>query len=262
MKLLDPLKGFVPQRARPTVKRLLGIPETRLNPSWRILRHIGPVPRKHVVIDVGAHHGWFFHCWLDWCPQAEIHAFEPSAESFEKMKSLYGEDQRIRFNKVGLGACNTELVLNVLSESKVSNSFLNPDRRAWEGIEYHTGTIGQETVPVMSLDNYAEESGIGCVYLIKIDVQGFENEVLKGAGRVLSKTDYVFVEAGIERLYEGAPSFAETYLEMESRGFHLMTLRAWHRGNHRLVETDMLFRRNGLETDIDRSRDRFYVELQ
>jgi len=99
------------------------------------------------------------------------------------------------------------------------------------------------------------------VYLIKIDVQGFELEVLKGAESLLKRTDYVFVESGMRRLYQGAPSFAEVYLAMEKCGFHLVTLRAWHRGNHRLVEADLLFRRNDLTPDIDRERDRYYVEL-
>jgi hypothetical protein len=49
---------------------------------------------------------------------------------------------------------------------------------------------------------------------------------------------------------------------MESQGFHLMHMRAWHRGNLVLVETDMIFRRNGLEPAIRTDVDRFYVELR
>lgn len=191
-----------------------------------------------------------------------MHAFEPFGESFDRMKALYGDDSRIHMNRSGVGAESGESQLNVLTGSKVSNSFLAPERATWDAIEYHTGVIEQERVPVVTLDQYCAENNVESVYLIKVDVQGFEIEVLKGAGRILGTTDYVFVEAGIERLYEGAPSFAEVHSEMEKRGFHLMTMRAWHRGNHRLVETDMLFRRNGLERDIDRAKDRYYVQLK
>lgn len=178
------------------------------------------------------------------------------------MRALYGEDSRVHMNRAGVGSANGEFELNVLTDSKVSSSFLAPAHGTWDTIEYHIGAIEQERVPVVTLDQYCSEKNVESVYLIKIDVQGFEIEVLKGAGRILGTTDYVFVEAGIERLYEGAPSFAEVHSEMEKRGFHLMTMRAWHRGNHRLVETDMLFRRNGLEPDIDRAKDRYYVQLK
>ena len=238
------------------------MPATRLNPAWRMLEEIGPQEGRHTVLDVGAHHGWFFHCWLDWCPNAEVHAFEPSAEAFDRMDTLYGGDRRVHLNQVGAGARSAELPLNVLTASKVSNSFLHPSGGTWDAIKYETGVIEQEKAQVITLDDYCSRNGIDSVYLIKIDVQGFESEVLKGAERVLGSTDYVFVEAGIERLYVGAPSFAEVHLDLEERGFHLMGMRVWHRGNYRFVETDMLFRRNGLEPSIDASRDRYYLELR
>ena len=233
-----------------------------LSPDWAILRAIGPCERPHTIIDVGAHHGWFFHCWLDWCPQGEVYAFEPTAASFKKVEELYGGDPRVHLFQLGLGAKSEALSLNILSESQVSNSFLRPKEDAWESIEYVAGDISKETVEVTTLDQFFMEKDIRGAYLLKIDVQGFELDVLRGATKVLPGIDYVFVEAGIQRLYEGAPSFADVHAELEKRDFHLMTMRAWHRGNHRLVETDMLFRRNDLAPDIDREKMRYYVELR
>lgn len=259
MKLL---RRLLPQQARTAIKKLLGMPATRLHPDWEVLRLIGPVDRKHVVLDVGAHHGWFFHCWQDWCPQAEVHAFEPTEESFAQMKELYGRDPRVHLVQAGIGSARGELQFNILADSQVSNSFLAPRQQSWQSIEYATGAISQRTVPVTTLDEYCAGHEIGQAYLLKIDVQGFEMEVLKGAVRTLPRIDYVFVEAGIQRLYDGAPSFAEVCLFMESHGFHLMHMRAWHRGNRVLVETDMIFRRNDLAPPLDRSRDRTYLELR
>ena len=117
-------------------------------------------------------------------------------------------------------------------------------------------------MPVTTLDDFCAERKIAGAYLLKIDVQGYELEVLKGAINILPCIDHVFVEAGIQRLYEGAPSFAEVCLFMEAQGFHLMHLRAWHRGNRVLVETDLLFRRDGLAPPIERDHDRYYLELK
>lgn len=255
------LRALLPPPARRRLRRALGLPATRLHPDWRMLRSIGPVGRPHVVLDVGAHHGWFFHCWLDWCPQAEVHAFEPTAESFARMRELYGADPRVRLNQVGVGSTAGELTLNVLDASRVSNSFLAPDRAVWESLEFRTGEIRPRTVPVVTLDDYAREHGLDGVHLLKIDVQGFELEVLRGARELLRRVDHVFVESGIRRLYEGAPSFAETFLAMEAAGFHLVHARAWHRGNQVLVEADLLFRRDELAPAAGAEGRRDYLEL-
>ena len=259
--MLDWLKQKIPSSIKNPLKKVLGLPPTRLNPDWEILRPIGPQESPHLVLDVGAHHGWFFHCWLDWCPQAQVVAFEPTAESFQRASELYSADPRVCLFQLGIGAQTGELSFNILADSQVSNSFLPPRQTAWDAIEYATGAISQRRVPVTTLDDFCAEQKIAGAYLLKIDVQGYELEVLKGASGILPRIDHVFVEAGIHRLYEGAPSFAEVCLFMESQGFHLMHLRAWHRGNRVLVETDLLFRRNDLAPPINPERDRHYLEL-
>lgn len=261
MTLRTILRQILPAKVHARLKRALGLPATRLHPDWQVLSLIGPSESDHLVIDVGAHTGWFFHCWLDWCPSARIVAFEPTAESFQRATELYGADPRVHLFQLGIGRQTGELAFNILADSLVSNSFLPPRQASWQRIEYQTGSISQRLVPVTTLDRFCIEQNINGAYLLKIDVQGYELEVLKGATTILPRIDYVFVEAGMQRLYEGAPSFAEVCLFMESQGFHLMHLRAWHRGNRVLVETDLLFRRNDLAPPIDPERDRHYLEL-
>jgi FkbM family methyltransferase len=226
-----------------------------------MLLPIGPVERRHVVLDVGAHEGWFFHCWKDWCPAAVIHAFEPAPEAFANVTRHYGGQPDITINNVGVASVPGSLELNVMSESAVSNSFLRPVEATWDEVQYRTGTITTRTVPVTTLDAYCREKNIDAVYLIKIDVQGFELEVLKGAEQTLAITDYVFVESAIRPLYEGAPRFTDVYTYLDRHGFHLIGMRAWHRGNQTLVESDMLFRRNDLMPAIDPNVDRIVGDL-
>jgi FkbM family methyltransferase len=247
------IKRLVPRSLKQRTRRLFGLPQTRLHRDWSVLGIIGPVDTEHVVLDIGAHHGWFFHCWQDWCPTALIHAFEPYPESFDTMRRLYGSDTRVRLNQVGVGEQPGELRLNVFSESKVSNSFLATDARVWDTLRYHTGTATQISVPVTTVDEYVREHQLQRVYLAKIDVQGYEMHVLRGAEKSLPLIDHLFIEVGIERLYEGAPRFSDVFEFLAARGFHLMTMRAWHRGNRVLMETDMLFRRNGLAPSVDES---------
>lgn len=256
MNIRDMARRALPSRLRTALKRAIGIPLTQLHPDWSILAPIGPVTREHVVLDVGAHDGWFFHCWKDWCPLAVVHAFEPQQEVSARSREIYGGDPLIHFNELAVGSASGTMDLKVMEGSSVSSSFLAPVGETWRSIDYHTGAISSRTVPVVRLDDYTRDHGITAVYLMKIDVQGFELEVLRGAGETLKVTDYVFVESAIRPLYEGAPRFTDVFTHLDAHGFHLMTMRAWHRGNHALVETDMLFRRNDLMPPIDPNIDR------
>ena len=245
-------KSF-PGSLKSPVKRALGLPRTRLHADWNILRPVGPIYREHVVFDVGAHHGWFFHCWQDWCPGAQVHAFEPYPAAFLAMRKQYGADPRVTLNQLGVGDKPGQLALQVMAESEVSNSFLPHKPDAWEEIKYRTGAISSVEVPVTTLDAYAAQAGIDGICLLKIDVQGFELKVLEGARKLLPVVDHIFVESAIRPLYEGAARFTEVVEFLQREGFHLMAQRAWHRGNHVLMETDMLFRRDALAPGVDES---------
>ncbi len=83
-------------------------------------------------------------------------------------------------------------------------------------------------------------------------------EVLRGAEATLPRVAHVFVESGIRPLYRGGARFTEVFDHMVARGFHLIGLRAWHRGNQALVESDLLFRRDDLMPPIDPRIDRIY----
>jgi FkbM family methyltransferase len=80
-------------------------------------------------------------------------------------------------------------------------------------------------VPVDTLDSALdagralELEGAGCV-LLKLDAQGFELEVLKGATRTLSTIDHVLVETSVGgALYEGEATFDDVYRMLTGRGF-------------------------------------------
>ena len=67
--------------------------------------------------------------------------------------------------------------------------FLVPRPDTWQKIGGVPETVSSVEVKVTTVDAYCAEQGIGTVFVMKIDVQGFELKVLKGAGAVLSSTD-------------------------------------------------------------------------
>ncbi|WP_347489320.1 FkbM family methyltransferase [Desulfoscipio sp. XC116] len=105
----------------------------------------------------------------------KVYAFEATTEYFEMMK------QTLRINQlenvepihVALGASNGTVEINVASSSS--------------SINVPTGTLQyKETVRMMILDDFVEENMIE-VGLIKVDIEGYEREFLKGAERTIKK---------------------------------------------------------------------------
>jgi FkbM family methyltransferase len=253
------LSRFLPKKFKQYLKRALGMPEVRLHSDWAILEQIGPVSEEHIVIDLGARNGWFFSCWKGWCPGAIIHAFEPDEAACNTLKERYLQDRDVTINLEGVGDEAKEETFYYMSGSTVSSSFLQHNEKIWKDLKFGTGEIQTRELAVTTLDHYARLNRLESIFLIKIDIQGYELKALKGAVNLLTKTDYVFVESGIQPLYKDAASFTQVHDFLANNNFHLINLRAWHRGNHVLMETDMLFRRNSLAPDIDKDAERIYI---
>lgn len=259
--LLNTLRTRLPKSLKQGVKKVLGMPAARVHPDWSILTDIGPVDGNHIVLDLGSRNGWFIDCWRDWCPQAQVHAFEPDHPAAQSLIQRFANDQGVTINEVGVGESASTQTFNYFAGSAVSSSFLEPNQALWKKIKYQTGELERREIEVITLDDYVGSRLIDNVYLVKIDIQGYELKALRGSRAMLSHTDYVLVESAIQPLYKGAATFTQVQEFMTEQGFHLMNLRAWHLGDNVLIETDMLFRRNGLEPSLNDELDsaRYYI---
>ena len=83
--------------------------------------------------------------------------------------------------------------------------------------------------------------------MVKLDTQGYELEVLRGASRVLASVEVVLLEVSLIPINKGAPSFAEVVRFMADRGFKLFDFCSQiRRKDGVLWQSDLLFFRDGV----------------
>jgi FkbM family methyltransferase len=178
------------------------------------------------IFDVGANIGQAARIFADEFRQAEIYSFEPFPEAFSQMVSNVKHLPRIHPQNCALGESRERATLQVNQGSEL-NSFLNsaPEANAYISAE-HIKPRGQCDVSVLTLDEFCTENQISSIDLLKIDTQGFELRVLKGAETLLSKGKIrtIFFEVNFVPLYRDQPTFAEIHDFLCTHGYRFVAL--------------------------------------
>src|SRR3546814_4488279 len=115
---------------------------------------------------------------------------------------------------MALGAETGTATINV-SENLASSSLLDVEARSVEALR-ETGYTGTEEIVVRTLDEVVEPDWRRPLAL-KIDTQGFELEVLKGAQQTLADIPAILLEMSLTPLYKGAPRLDRKSTRLNSR---------------------------------------------
>jgi len=201
------------------------------------------------IIDIGAHTGQFaceIHALL---PQAQLYAFEPLPDCFNELAQHIACMPKAKAYNVGLGSRAGRFELR-RSEYAPSSSF-RPMTDLHKKVFPFTNEMDQTVpLPVRPLDDYQAEMELPDKLLVKIDVQGYEDEVLRGGQAVISQAHLVIVEVSLQPLYEGAPSFEQIMALLGHWGFQfrgcLQQLYSPLDGS--ILQCDALFMKLGKDT--------------
>jgi FkbM family methyltransferase len=145
-------------------------------------------------------------------------AFEPAPSCWDALRPLLENVPNGRLIRAAVGAASGEIELNCAADSRLSSvlpataaikELFTPD---YEVVQ----TIKSSLVRLD--DTIAPDAPIG---LLKIDVQGYELEVLRGADRVLQQSSAVLIEVNYLQHYESAVSFNEIHGFLSDKGFQL-----------------------------------------
>jgi FkbM family methyltransferase len=189
-----------------------------------------------IIFDVGANVGQTISKLKKICPQSQIHAFEPSPECFSDLLLNTSSYSGIVYNNIGLGA-DVKTVQFYENELNDISSFLEPTNELWG----KTKSINQ--LKIMTLNEYVTNNKISRVNFLKIDTQGYELEVLKGAENQLKagKIDVIQLEITLRKLYSDLPQMDLIIKYLLDLGYKLVAFYGFHNDNVEAMWTDAIF---------------------
>lgn len=134
-----------------------------------------------IVFDIGANKGDFANISLRLNPRLNLHCFEPSKCTFEKLLSNEFP-ANVTCNNFGLGAEKQEGILYVYEDGAGTNSLHN---RFLEHLDVRYKD--REKIQIETVDSYCNINKIVEIDFMKIDVEGFELEVIKGSKKMIKR---------------------------------------------------------------------------
>jgi FkbM family methyltransferase len=196
------------------------------------------------VADVGANRGQFSLVCRHLRPQACIVAFEPLPGPAAIYRALFGRDTRVKLHACALAPRRGEMTMHV-SGWEDSSSLLPISALQSKNFP-GTESVGICRVPVGPLLDFLQPDDLGRQNLLKIDVQGFELEVLKSAESLLAQFRWVYAECSSVPLYEGQALAEEVIQWLKERQFDLIGRFNPTRGRDGTpLQADLLFQLRG-----------------
>ncbi len=195
------------------------------------------------LIDVGASFGDFTFQALEIFPSLKVIAFEPIDKVFKSNKKRFKNNKNVEIYNLALGNQDGEVSFNE-NDYSYSSSILELSDIHVNEFKY-TSKSTFTNVPIKKLDCVINADKMLKPLLIKIDVQGFEKEVLLGGTEILKYADYLIIEVSFCELYIGQPLFEEINSLLSDLGFRYAgnLSQLISEDNERILQADALFLR-------------------
>lgn len=196
----------------------------------------------NTIIDVGANVGQFAVAAKRLFPSSKIYSFEPIPEAAKTLKNNTQKFSDIEIFCTALGSTNGSSSFN-LNEYSHSSSILDlneENKDIFPGVD----KIIKIQVQINRLDDFINKLEIKRPSLLKLDVQGFEKEVLKGSSETLNSIDYILTETSIIPFYKNEILFDEMNDFIKSLGFKFVAPLAFLRtDDFKIAQMDVLYKK-------------------
>jgi FkbM family methyltransferase len=194
-----------------------------------------------LLLDVGANRGQFSLIARMEHPRCRIHAFEPQPGEASVYRRIFDGDALATLHELALGDQPGEADLHI-SRRRDSSSLL-PIGELQAKLFPSTEEVGIHRVKVVTLDSQSPQWSAARRILLKLDVQGFELGVLRGAIETLRHCAYVYAECSQIPLYTGQALYPEVAAFLAGHGFQPVRQLNEQHDQGRLIQADHLFAR-------------------
>ena len=194
------------------------------------------------IIDIGANRGQFSLAVRHFIPDAKVISFEPLDEPAEIFRQVFATDSMVTLHNIAIGPDDKEISMHV--SGKDDSSSLLPISDLQEEKYPGTGEVGTLEVHVAPLDSVLCEEDIVKPALLKLDVQGFEMDALRGCESLLHKFELIYCECSFIELYTGQKLAPDVIAWLAERGFPIKGIyNVSYDSDEVAIQADFLFQR-------------------
>lgn len=165
------------------------------------------------ILDVGANVSNWSRTAKSVFPNSIVYLIEPLIEMEPYLKKFCSDFPGSKYFLNGAGAKDENLHLFI-------SDYLPESHILEERDELIKSTKQQREIKIITIDSLIENKEIEIPELVKLDIQGFELEALKGATKLFGKTEVFILEISFFSYYKGTPIFSEVILFMAERGYY------------------------------------------
>jgi len=166
------------------------------------------------IIDVGANHGSWTRLALSIFPKAQVIMIEPQEEMTDELEGLCRSFESVEYIKAGAGKASGELVQTIWEDLQGSSFIpeVNLDKLA---------DRTQRLTPIITLDELLRERKSFVPDLVKLDIQGYELEALKGASSAFGITEVFILDTSLYHFMNDMPTTSDCVTFMHDNGYDL-----------------------------------------
>jgi FkbM family methyltransferase len=218
------LKKLLSSKYKRSIKERLGVPS--MHWSLQNIKRIGFEP--NFAVDIGAYEGFWTRDFLEVFPSTKVLMLEAQSSKATKLQSVCSE------------FTNTQYHIALLSgEEGKEFSFIESETASHVTID---NSKAIKKIKSESLDLILERKMFSYPDFLKLDVQGFELEILKGGDKSLAHTEFCLLEVSLLDL-DSTPLILEVMNYMDTKGFQAYDICQFMRRpfDKALYQIDLLF---------------------
>lgn len=192
------------------------------------------------IVDVGANRGQFALVAREALPKARIHSFEPLTEPGQTFKRVFAKDPCVTFHPFAVGKEKKCSTIHITKDDDSSSMLPVTELQS----DLFPGAVETRTCQVMvyPLSQVIEPVSIPPDSLLKIDVQGYELDVLQGCEDLLQRFSHLYIECSFVELYKGQALAYQIITWLEERNFFLRSVHNLYYGRDGMaIQGDFLF---------------------